>query len=433
MDLMRRTTRRVFTGLVAVLVAGGLAACQDAGAPLQPDGLQSTDADAAARGGGPPSGTPGNASAKCDVTVPDDESTIQGGVDAAAAGATVCVEGSEGPYREQVVINKDLTLRGLDGPTIETPDDPDDFIIPESGPTWEPIVFAYGGTASGVNVSGSGTVEVTVRGFTVDGRSTQPNVPRKVGIFYRNAHGTVEGNTVENMGVGGKETMGILAYGDSHVAITGNTVSDYERGGIGANGDGGAHPSPQVRIVSNDVTGSTGIGEAWGPNGIQVGYGASGQIRNNVVQDNRYSESTATASCVLVFESDDVRIQGNELTNCDAAVGVGTVGFLRASADNIKIQRNQIDDALFGIFLEAFAYPSLIPETSVSNVKIVNNSIFGKGSDDTAGIRIETTDYVGSTASADNNKLINNQISGFTTAVADGGTATKQAANAFSP
>ena len=429
MDLMRRTTRRVFTGLVAVLVAGGLAACQDAGAPLQPDGLQSTDADAAARGGGPPSHAGGSSSASCDVTVPGDAGTVQGGVDAAAAGATVCVDG--GTWTEQVVIDKDLTLRGLDGATIEAPADPGDFTIPENDDTWEPIVFAHGGSASGGDVSGSGTVDVTVRGFTVDGGGPGSG-PRYVGIFYRNAHGTVEGNTVANMGVGGRETFGILAYGNSEVRIVGNTVSDYERGGIGANGDGGAHPAPEVQIVGNDVTGSTGIGEAWGPNGIQIGFGASGQIRNNVVRDNRYSETSATAACIIVFESDDVKVQGNEVENCDAALSVGSWAWFAPSADNVKIQRNRVDESLYGAYMEIVAWDGFSStDASVSNAKVIQNQLSG-GSIGITGVRIATYDLDPDyDPIADNNKLINNRISGFTTAVEDAGTATKRAANAF--
>lgn len=77
--------------------------------------------------------------------MPADAGTVQGRVDAAASGATVCVDG--GTWTEQVVIDKDLTLRGLDGVTIAGPDD---FTIPESaGSTWEPIVFTHGGTVSG--------------------------------------------------------------------------------------------------------------------------------------------------------------------------------------------------------------------------------------------------------------------------------------------
>ncbi|MFB6295328.1 MAG: hypothetical protein ABEH66_00590 [Halobacteriales archaeon] len=118
-------------------------------------------------GAKPGKGTSGGA---CDLVVPDDEATIQGAVDAASPGDTICVK--DGTYAEQVLIDKSLTLKSAAdaAPTIEPAASPDAFTIPESGPTWEPMVFAYGGTESGGDVSGSGTVDVTLSGFTLDGR-----------------------------------------------------------------------------------------------------------------------------------------------------------------------------------------------------------------------------------------------------------------------
>jgi hypothetical protein len=74
-------------------------------------------------------------------------------------------------------------------------------------------VFAFGGSESGGSVSGSDVVDVNVTGLTIDGGGTQPDAGQKPGIFFRNAHGEISDNTVENLGVGGKETFGVLAYG----------------------------------------------------------------------------------------------------------------------------------------------------------------------------------------------------------------------------
>ena len=423
--------RRLWTLLLVPAFA--LVACEQ---PTATDGLAPTDgATAAARGGnpGPPGGSGGPKKGSCDVTVPDDQPTIQGGVDAAAPGDVVCVKPGSG-YTEQVVIGKDLTLRGIDGPVLQEPAGPTEFTIPESaGNSWEPVVFAVGGTVSGGAVGGSGTVEVDVRGLTIDGGG-EPGPggpPRQVGVLYRNASGTVAGNTVREMGVGGGETFGILAYGDSDVAIRDNVVSGYERGGIGANGDGGAHPAPTVRITGNDVTGSTGIGEAWGPNGIQVGYGASGQIRDNVVRDNRYSETSATASCIIVFETDAVRVQGNRVENCDTGISVGAWAWFAPSADNVKIQRNSVDQSLFGVFLQAVSFPGFSSDDpSISNAKIVNNDLSG-GTIGVEGVTVEGFDgHPDFSPIVDNNKVINNTITGFATRIATSGdTDTKQAAN----
>jgi hypothetical protein len=381
--------------------------------------------------GGTVSGKPGGGptgTKNCDLVVPDDESSIQAGVDAASAGDTVCVKAGGGPYEEQVVVNKDLTLRGVNEPTIRGPSDPSEFTIPESGPTFEPAVFAFGGDESGGSVSGGETVDVTVTGFDIDGEGEQPEARRGVGVLARNVSGAVSGNTVRNMGVGGKETFGILAYGDSELEILDNDVSEYERGGIGVVGDGGAHPSPTAEVRGNTVTGSTGIGQAWGPNGIQVGYGAGGKIVDNEVTDNRYAEEAFTAAGIIVFESDDIQVKGNAVTNSDVGIAVGSWGWFRGSADNAKVTKNEVHEANAGVLLRAVAYDGFSGrDSSVSNAKVVNNEISDPDpDDDDAGIAVQAIDSDPDyDPTADNNKVVRNTITGFEDQVIEGGSDTK--------
>lgn len=431
-----RRASRLLGALAAVSVAAGVGACQEGG-PVTPE---SPTADASrGQGGGAPAST-----ASCDVTVPDDQPTIQDGVDAADSGDLVCVTAAGSPYREQVLVNQDLTLRGVGGPVLKAPSDPGDFTIPESArSTWEPIVFAFGGSVSGGEVSGAATVDVSVRGLVVDGGGRPGGGPRYVGVFYRNASGTVAGNEVRNMGVGGRETFGILAYGNSDVAIRDNEVSGYERGGVGANGDGGAHPSPSVEIDGNRITGSgDGSHTAWAPNGIQVGFGATGRVTDNDVERNRWAsaeDDAWSASCVLVFESDGVRVQGNEVSNCDVAVGVGSWAWFRPSADNTKIVRNRVDGALIGLELETVAWDGISgTDPSVSNAKLTHNRLSGtlSGSPGDFGVFFEAVDLHPSfDPVVDNNKVINNRITGFDVRIHTGSaTNTKQDANGpFTP
>lgn len=421
-----RHRHALLASTVALVVA--VAGCQDGSAPTQPDSRQ------VAAQGGPPGGPPGNPTASCDATVTS-SSSIQAAVDAAASGDRICVE--SGTYTEQVVINKDLTLQGFDDPVIEAPASPGQFTIPESGPTWEPVVFAFGGSVAAGAVTDGGTVQVEIRGFVIDGGDRQPDARRAVGIFLRNAHGTVAHNTVRNMGVGGKETMGILAYGDSHVRIAKNTVSDYERGGIAANGDGGAHPAPNVTIENNHVTGSTGIGEAWAPNGIQVGFGATGRIVGNTVEDNRWNGDGAAdwvASCILVFESDGVQIRNNEASNCDAAIGAEAWAWFLQSVDNVKVHRNSVEDALFGIVVRSVAFDGFSSaDPSATNNTVIGNQLDG-GSIGQVGIRVAAFDIDPDfDPVADNNKVIRNTINGFADGFQDAGTNTKKQVNAIIP
>lgn len=375
---------------------------------------------AAKPGGGPPGG------AGADVVVPEDEASIQAGVDAASPGDTVLVKG--GTYVEQVVIDEDLTLRGVDDPTIRMPADPGQFTIPETGAQWAPVVIAYGGTEAGGTVSGADTIDVTLTGFEIDGDGHESAGYRAVAIFLRNVTGTVSKQSVVNMGIGGGETFGIIAYGDSDLRVHDNEIYGYERGGIGANGDGGEHPSPAVDIRDNLVIGSTGIGEAWGSNGIQVGYGAAGRIVDNEVRDNRYAEEAATASGIIVFETDEVQVRGNKVVNNDAGIAIGSWGWFRSTAVNNKIMRNEIHEANAGVSLESVSYPGFSgQDVVVDNNKVVNNAITDPDADDPdTGIAISVLDaHPDYTASANNNKVIRNTVSGFATQVDDSGTDTK--------
>lgn len=369
------------------------------------------------------------------VTVPGDYGSIQAAVDAASSGDRVVVDG--GTYREQVLVDKDLDLEA-NGATIEHPDPGTAaaFTIAESGPTWEPTVFAYGGNVSGGTVGGPGTVDVSLSGFTIDGRDVQPDARRKPAVLYRNVKSgdkaRVEDNVITDVGVGGKETFGILAYGDTHVAIRDNDVSGYERGGIGANGDGGAHPSPEVSIRGNTVDGSTGIGEAWGPNGIQVGFGATGVVKQNAVHNNRYSDEDPVAAGILVFESDGIVVQDNVVTNADIGLSVGSWGWLNRSADNAKITRNVASDVEYGVLLESVAEPyggALTQmDPSVSNGKVRKNDLTGAGDPEgQLGVGIIVNDNVDNEFDpvARNNKVGKNSVSDFATALEDEGSATK--------
>lgn len=353
----------------------------------------------------PASAGPAAPGGKCDVTVSQNESINDKVDNAAQSGDVVCVE--NGTYSEQVTINKDLTLKGLSNPTVKRPSSPDAFTIPESGPKWEPIIFAFGGDVdSKGNVSGSSTVDVTVKGFTIDGDGEQPNTKRGLALFYRNASGTVSGNTVENMAIGGKQTFGILAYGDSDVDITNNTINGYERGGIGANGDQGDRPDPEVLIRDNTVTGSgDGSTTGWGPNGIQVGFGASGKVFDNSVTKNRYANSfaAATSAGIIVFGSDDVHVRGNEVSNND-------INLAAAVGENVRFVKNQTKDAIIGVYF-----------AQANNGKLVNNTFT-----DPDGGPVGDTGVLNT---GTNNKLINNTIKGFDTPILDLGTDSKVQAN----
>jgi nitrous oxidase accessory protein NosD len=372
---------------------------------------------------------------KADEVVPDDHETIQGAVDAAGPGDTVLVDG--GTYREQVVVNEDLTLRGQSGATVEALDSLSTYTLSESGSSWAPMLLAYGGDVDDGTISGGGTVGVDVTGFTFDGRGATGQSGRKTGILYRNVNGSsparVVDNSVVDLGTPGS-TIGIVAYGDSDVTIEGNELTGFGRGGIGANGDGGEHPSPHVVVRDNDLD-SESDPDGSAPNGVQIGFGATGRVEDNTIENCRYAESVDApwqASGVLVFESDGVQIRNNTLDNNDVAAAVSAWGWFRDSASNCKVTKNTVTDALIGVNLRATAWGNRFTERDpeVSNNKVVNNDVDDstEGAEGEIGIAVERNDRDGSDDHepiVENNKLIRNTITGYPEQVSNEGSATK--------
>jgi hypothetical protein len=179
---------------------------------------------------------------------------------------------------------------------------------------------------------------------------------------------------------------------------------------------------------SKAVTGSTGIGEAWGPNGIQIGFGAGGQILDNDVSDNRYAEEAVTASGNIVFESDGVRVKRNTVTNSDVWIACGSWGWFLPTANDTNIDGNDVTEANAGIILRAVSFEGFSKsDSSVSNTTVVNNTVSDPDSDDEdAGIAIQALDFDADyDPTVTNNKVIRNTVTGFADQIDEDGTGTK--------
>lgn len=253
---------------------------------------------------------------------------IQGEVDHAQAGDKVLV--AAGTYVEQVIVNQSLTLQGAGASLthIVAPAAASraQFTIAESTATFDPVVFAYGGTRAGNAVSGAGVINFAMSDFHVNGNDDAQATPRYVGVLLRNVKpGTVASNTIDGLAPasGNPQTGGIMVYGDSNATVLGNTISSHRRIGIVVTGDWGPLPDPTANIVDNTVTGlgPTGPG-SWAENGIQLSYGAAGAIRNNIVSNHSFAGNTAwAASSILVYQAaGTVEVSGNQVTNGQAGI-----------------------------------------------------------------------------------------------------------------
>lgn len=247
--------------------------------------------------------------------------SIQAAVNAASRGDRINV--CPGTYREQVQVNKALTIRG-----IEVANQHLSLIMPNA------VLANSTSTATGNPIAAivlvEGTDKVTLTHLAVDGANNglADCATNLVGIYYRNASGTINDMAVRNIQLapalfGCQAGLGVLVQSGggrrSNVDILDSSIHDYQKNGIVASEVG-----TEVHISGNAVTG-IGPTPQIAQNGIQISFGAKGTIDNNSVINHLYSQCT-TVSCaffsanILIFDSDGVSIQRNSTGNAQVNV-----------------------------------------------------------------------------------------------------------------
>jgi parallel beta-helix repeat protein len=287
-------------------------------------------------------GTPGFQGDFSTLNVDDDSpqsgatGRVQEGVNM-VSGSTVKVW--PGTYSEQVSIAKaNLTLDGAGiGSTIVKP-----------ASVTANTTSLYSGAPIATIILVNGVTGVTIKDLTVDGSSAAFNScsPGYMGIFYRNASGTIDSTRVTNIfhpsARGCQSVIGIFAQsgggGGSTVQVSSSTVDNYGKNGITCNELGTA-----CTISGNTVTGRgpVGAGDA-AQNGIQLGFGATGTVDGNTVSNNSYTGPNWAATDVLVVSA-NVGITGNTLNNGQLGLyyidGSGTISGNTVSASTAGVGR----------------------------------------------------------------------------------------------
>jgi len=308
-------------------------------------------------------------------------STIQDAVDAAATGDKITVE--NGIYSESVTVDgKDLSLIATGDNVIVSPMSCDDH---------GDAIQVYNGN-------------VSVVGFIVDATNC-------LGGIYAKG--------------------GFTGYESVRLSALNNTVHSYKKNGITVNG-----PEAYGHIQGNTVMGSGEIGVPYyAQNGIQFGFGGTGQALGNSVEGNWYTGPDWGATGILVFESDGVSIQDNTVTDCEMGVAVEAWGWFFPSANHNIVMNNTIEGAQYGVSVAAYDWTYTFMDVFADNNKVVNNLIRYETDDGDTGIFVGVDNDLLNTyaASADNNKVIHNGIDGYTTAIEEGGTEMKVHANVVSP
>lgn len=285
--------------------------------------------------------------------------TIGAAITGAPSGSTIWI--CPGVYAEQLTITKNLTLEGATSGNSAGA-----IIIPPSAGLTENATDPAPGAAPGfpavaAQIAVTGPATVNINHLTIDGTNNQVgcNALLLVGIYYLNANGTISYNSVRSQTTpacpGYQNGNGIYVEGGgngqtstSTTTISYNTVANYQKDGITANGYGDGSAGPASTIEDNVVIGqgpTTGAAE----NGIQVAFGGSSpltSIKGNTVLDNIWAPDTNSgegdaAAGILVYASSDITISGNTVGSAQFGISVNSDG--AQSGDGNTITMNKVD------------------------------------------------------------------------------------------
>ncbi|HWO29606.1 MAG TPA: right-handed parallel beta-helix repeat-containing protein [Candidatus Acidoferrum sp.] len=321
--------------------------------------------------------------------------TIQGAVNAVPPGSIIKI--CPANYPEQVVVNKNLTLTGVKSGTTDNPV----LVIPSGGFVPNTTSLTSGHPIAAQILVQSPATAVTISNLAVDGSNNNLNSgcgdARLIGIYYQNASGTVsfvtarnQAQDAANFGCQDSAGLGIFVQSaspsTSTVRIQNTTVRGYQKNGITGNEVG-----TTVTIAGNSVVGEGPTTTA--QNGIQVGFGATGKVQNNTVADDDFNAdpSAGTGSGILIFDSSNMTITANFLTNVQNGIPIVTDGTM--PADNNTVANNHVSNTHLGDGIDLCSNGS----------SVTGNVVFSSGQ---AGIHLDSS--CGSTGN--NNTVSKNTV-----------------------
>lgn len=288
--------------------------------------------------------------------------TIQAAINAAADGDEIQIKA--GNYREQIVINKGITLVGQsrDSVIIEAPDTPAKSSVPSVKPTDRyPIVDVR-------DVDPAKTV--LIKDITVDGRAKAPFAQDLIGIAVQNVNSTISGVHIKgireplanNNDYSGNSTgFGIMAEGKSNagqkykVTITNSRIEEFQKTGIIAWGG-----DLDMAIRDNTIIGAGDHGVSI-QNGMQIGSwgaqraGTTATISGNTIENMGRIDTTYAATGILAYESGKIEAYGNSISSYYS--NPSTIGGLYAfsvsqNSSDMYFHDNAVNSAYIGIFVE---------------------------------------------------------------------------------
>jgi len=215
------------------------------------------------------------------------------------------------------------------------------------------------------------------------------------GVVNNGANVSVANSSIHDIGEsplnGSQHGVGIyFVYGSAAQGrITGNSIWNYQKGGIVVNGVG----------TSADIQGNTVTGQ--GPvayiaqNGIQVGYGADANVQGNTVTGNSYTGTSTVSGGIIIVGGPcygdaytvKTQISNNLVQNNDVGIWLTNIAADCVSAPTVKTSISVANNVISSDGLHnnygGFGYQAGIADQGNGD-KLIHNTISGNGYDPAA-------------------------------------------------
>jgi nitrous oxidase accessory protein len=243
-------------------------------------------------------------------------------IGAAAAGDTIVVR--RGVYREDLVLDRPVTLRGEGHPVL---------------------IGTGAGTVVEIRSSG-----VEVRGFIIEGSGTGLTNRMDAAVHLAGNGNRVSGNLMRRV------FYGVVIIGAAGNEVSDNTIEGFEALPFGQRGDGVyVFRAPDTRVLRNQIGGMR--------DGIYFQYAPRGVAAANVVERSRYGlhdmfsdgarieANTFRRSSVgaTIMNSTGIAVRGNRI---ERNRGISSVGLTLKQCDDSLVEGNVIAGNARGLLVE---------------------------------------------------------------------------------
>lgn len=255
------------------------------------------------------------------------------------------------------------------------------------------------GTPSYVVYNDGYSGEITDNDIDVEEVPSNPTF----GIRVEGSSVDVSSNDIEGDDALNRQFLSIGYAGGATGRVRSNTLNGGHRVGVLATGD-----RTDIDVLDNEITGLGPKSDGWAENGIQVGGGATARIRGNTVANHWWDLDNFQSSGIIIYQpGDSVNIQRNSVVDNDAGIALWGGNRHNVLHNTIEVTEEDPGDD------DAFHAGVFALETTNSGLR--QNTVTAVDGD--MGIVLYP--------SAENTKLIRNDISGWASPIVDQGEETK--------